>query len=83
MADIAGGGEGSACSSDAPRAKNAKNEENTAATDSGDSEMRVVDSDGQQSHHQQQQHQENRDHTISGSKSYLVLLTISRAWSKY
>ncbi|VDN97399.1 unnamed protein product [Rodentolepis nana] len=48
-------GEGSACSSDAPRAKNAKNEVNSSATDACDSEMRVVESAGQK-HHENKEH---------------------------
>ncbi|VUZ53019.1 unnamed protein product, partial [Hymenolepis diminuta] len=46
--------DGSASSSDTPRTKNAKNE-NSAATDTCDSEMRVVESEDQK-------HQENKEH---------------------
>ncbi|KAM7541255.1 hypothetical protein Aperf_G00000036242 [Anoplocephala perfoliata] len=68
IADIVG--DDSVCSSDAPKAKTAKNEETSAtATDSCDSEMRVVDSEGQQQQQQQPQQEMSttKEHGTSGN----------------
>lgn len=66
MVDIIVGND-SVCSSDAPKAKTAKNEEVSTATDNCDLEMRVVDSE-----RQQKQMSTTKEHGISGSEYWFI-----------